>query len=109
MDMIYFFKNKTEYDILTCLKFRRVLSRSLAAVLGLPYSFAHFINPHAGPAAVATYRQNFKPDGDRRAEPDVNVCVIALCAETEAEVDELAGTAALWRLQIGRASCRERV
>ena len=73
---------------------------AVAAVLGLPYSFAHFINPHAGPAAVASYRDAFRPDGDRRAEPRLNVCVIALCAETDDEVDELAGTAALWRLQL---------
>jgi luciferase family oxidoreductase group 1 len=73
---------------------------ALAAVLGLPYSFAHFINPRGGPAAIASYRDNFKPDGDRRAEPRLNVCVIALCADTEEEVERLAGTAALWRLQL---------
>ncbi len=73
---------------------------ALAAVLGLPYSFAHFINPHGGPQAVASYRESFKPDGERRAEPRLNVCVIALCADTDEEVDRLAGTAALWRLQL---------
>lgn len=73
---------------------------AVAAALGLPYSFAHFINPHGGLAAVASYRDNFRPDGERRAEPRLNVCVIALCAETDDEVDRLAGTAALWRLQL---------
>ena len=73
---------------------------AVAAVLGLPYSFAHFINPHAGPAAVASYRDGFKPDGPRRSDPRTSVCVIALCGDTDKEVDRLAGTAALWRLQL---------
>jgi luciferase family oxidoreductase group 1 len=57
---------------------------AVAAVFGRPFSFAHFINPHAGPDAVASYRESFKPDGDGRDRPQVNVCVIALCAETDA-------------------------
>ena len=73
---------------------------AVAAVLGTPYSFAHFINPRSGPGAVASYRENFRADGARRAAPRVNVCVIVLCAETEEEVDRLAGGAALWRLQL---------
>jgi luciferase family oxidoreductase group 1 len=73
---------------------------AVAAVFGRPFSFAHFINPHAGPDAVASYRENFKPDGAGRDKPQVNVCVIALCAETDDEVDALAATAALWRLQL---------
>ena len=73
---------------------------AVAAVLGTPYSFAHFINPRGGPGAVRSYRENFRPDGDKRAEPRVNVCVIVLCAETDDEVDRLAGGAALWRLQL---------
>jgi luciferase family oxidoreductase group 1 len=73
---------------------------AVAAALGLPYSFAHFINPHAGPAAVASYRDGFRPDGAARSEPRVSVCVIALCADTDEEVDRLAHTAALWRLQL---------
>jgi luciferase family oxidoreductase group 1 len=73
---------------------------ALAAVLGLPYSFAHFINPRGGPQAVASYRESFQADGNRRAEPRLNVCVICICAETDDEVDRLAGTAALWRLQL---------
>jgi luciferase family oxidoreductase group 1 len=73
---------------------------AVAAVLGTPYSFAHFINPRGGPGAVASYRENFRPDGDRRSAPQVNVCVIVLCAETDDEVDALAATAALWRLAL---------
>jgi luciferase family oxidoreductase group 1 len=75
-------------------------SAAVAAVLGTAFSFAHFINPRSGPAAVSSYRENFKPDGPRRGEPRVSVCVIVLCAETEEEVDRLAAGAALWRLQL---------
>jgi luciferase family oxidoreductase group 1 len=75
-------------------------SAAVAAVLGTPFSFAHFINPRSGPAAVASYRENFRPDGDGRRQPQVNVCAIVLCAETEAEVDRLAASAAMWRLQL---------
>jgi luciferase family oxidoreductase group 1 len=75
-------------------------SAAVAAVLGTPFSFAHFINPRGGPAAAASYRENFRPDGDRRAAPQLNACVIVLCAETDDEVDELAKVAALWRLQL---------
>ena len=71
---------------------------AVAAVFGRPVSVAHFINPHAGPEAVAGYRENFRPDGPGREEPRINVCVICLCADTDEEVDALAGTAALWRL-----------
>ena len=73
---------------------------AVAAVFGRPFSFAHFINPHAGPEAIANYRANFRPDGDDRPAPRVNVCVIALCADTDEEVDALAATAAMWRLQL---------
>ena len=73
---------------------------AVAAVFGRPFSFAHFINPHAGPEAVASYRERFRSDGPLRAEPRVNVCVIALCADTDEEVDALSATAAMWRLQL---------
>jgi alkanesulfonate monooxygenase SsuD/methylene tetrahydromethanopterin reductase-like flavin-dependent oxidoreductase (luciferase family) len=69
-------------------------------VLGTAFSFAHFINPRSGPAAVASYRENFRPDGADRSEPRANVCVIVLCADTDEEVDRLAAGAALWRLQL---------
>ena len=75
-------------------------SAAVAAVLGTPFSFAHFINPRGGPAAVASYRENFRPDGAGRAAPQVNIGVIVLCADTDEEVDRLARGAALWRLQL---------
>jgi luciferase family oxidoreductase group 1 len=74
-------------------------SGAVAAVMGKPFSFAHFINPRNGPDAVAQYRHNFKDVGGHPA-PRVNVCVIVVCADTEAEVDRLAASVAMWRLQL---------
>jgi luciferase family oxidoreductase group 1 len=74
-------------------------SAAVAAVMGKPFSFAHFINPRSGPPAVASYRENFKDVGGHPA-PQVNACVIVLCADTEEEVDRLAASAAMWRLQL---------
>jgi luciferase family oxidoreductase group 1 len=74
-------------------------SGAVAAVMGKPFSFAHFINPRNGPDAVASYRRNFKDVGGHPA-PQVNVCVIVLCADTEEEVDRLAATVAMWRLRL---------
>ena len=72
---------------------------AVASVLGTAFSFAHFINPAAGPTVVAEYRERFQPS-PTLPEPQANVCVITLCADTDDEVDALAATAALWRLQL---------
>ena len=54
-----------------------------AAELGLPYSFADFINP-AGAAIAADYRARFV-DSERLGAPRLSVCVIAVCAESDDE------------------------
>jgi luciferase family oxidoreductase group 1 len=61
-----------------------------AAELGLPYSFADFINP-AGPSIAADYRARFV-DSERLGAPRVTVGVIAVCAETDEEAEELASS-----------------
>jgi luciferase family oxidoreductase group 1 len=61
-----------------------------AAELGLPYSFADFINPN-GPAIAADYRARFV-DSERLGAPRLSVGVIAICAETDAEAEELAAS-----------------
>ncbi len=58
-----------------------------AAQLGLPYSFADFINPR-GAEIVASYRQ-------RAAEPRTAIGVWAICAETDAEAERLATSIAM--------------
>jgi luciferase family oxidoreductase group 1 len=74
-----------------------------AAELGLPYSFADFINPTGAPFAQA-YRERFE-QSVHRAEPHVAVCVAALCAETDEEAQRLTASwrAAFTLLRQGRA------
>ncbi|MEA2363933.1 MAG: hypothetical protein QOD71_3078 [Thermoleophilaceae bacterium] len=59
-----------------------------AAQLGLPYSFADFINPEGAPIA-ADYRARFV-DSERLGAPRVSVGVIAICADTDEEAERLA-------------------
>jgi luciferase family oxidoreductase group 1 len=70
----------------------------LAAELGLPFSFAHFINPRGGEAVTAFYRGRFKPG--REAKPRVMVCTFLICAETDAQAERLAAPVDLRRLHM---------
>src|SRR6185503_4191100 len=64
-------------------------SGALAAELGLPFAFAHFINPQGGDMVSRLYRENFKPNG-RRAQARVIVCTFAIVAATDEEAERLA-------------------
>jgi luciferase family oxidoreductase group 1 len=61
-----------------------------AAELGLPYSFADFINPE-GAAIAADYRGRFI-DSERLGAPLVSVGVIAVCADSDEEAERLASS-----------------
>jgi luciferase family oxidoreductase group 1 len=61
-----------------------------AAQLGLPYSFADFINPE-GADIAALYRERFAPS-HRLDAPRTAVAVWALCADTEEEARRLAAS-----------------
>lgn len=68
----------------------------LAAHYGMPYSFAHFITDGEGCAeALELYRHLFKPG--LIAQPQSNICVWALAADTEEEA---------WRLFASRERAR---
>jgi luciferase family oxidoreductase group 1 len=73
-------------------------SAALAAEMGLPFAFAHFISGDAE-AVTRAYRRHFRPS-PRCAEPRVLVAVAALAAQTPEEAEELAATIDLWRLRI---------
>jgi luciferase family oxidoreductase group 1 len=60
-----------------------------AARLGMAFTFAQFINPSGGPAAVRTYRAQFRPSPELTA-PQASVALFALCADTEEKADALA-------------------
>ena len=63
-------------------------SGQFAAQLGMAFSFAQFINPSGGPAAVRAYRQQFRPSPELAA-PAANVALFVLCADTEAKALQL--------------------
>lgn len=73
-------------------------SASVAAGLGCPYVFAHFIRPEATADAVARYRAEFRPG--LAPAPRVAMAVFAVAAETEAEARRLALTRDMWVLKI---------
>ncbi|MPZ98098.1 MAG: MsnO8 family LLM class oxidoreductase [Dehalococcoidia bacterium] len=59
-------------------------SAQLAGELGLPFSFAQFINPAAEERAADLYRRTFRPS-PWYAEPTLSIGMSALCAPTEEE------------------------
>jgi luciferase family oxidoreductase group 1 len=73
-----------------------------AAQLGLPYSFADFINAD-GAEIAALYRQRFEPS-EKLAAPRVSVGVWCICADTDEEAEELAASSrmAMRMLRQGR-------
>src|SRR3954469_10831949 len=74
-------------------------SATLAAQLGLPFAFAHFINAHGGDTVCRYYREHYQPSA-REPLPRVIVCTFAICAETDAEAERLAAAIDLRRLHM---------
>ncbi|OGA38034.1 MAG: luciferase [Betaproteobacteria bacterium RIFCSPLOWO2_12_FULL_68_19] len=73
-------------------------SGALAAELGLPFSFAHFINPQGGDTVMRAYREVFKPG--REKAPRTMVCSFAICAASDEEAERLAAPIDLRRLHM---------
>ena len=76
-------------------------SGSLAAYLGLRFSFAHFISAHGGPAVMRAYRNDFR-SVYRYPDPYCMVAVFAICASTPEQAERLAASIDLRRLQMAR-------
>jgi luciferase family oxidoreductase group 1 len=72
-------------------------SGALAAELGLPFAFAHFINPRGGDAVARGYREAFKSRG---REARVIVCTFAIVAGSDEEAERLAASTDLRRLHM---------
>jgi luciferase family oxidoreductase group 1 len=66
-------------------------SGSLASYLGLRFAYAHFISAHGGDSVSRAYRDDFRPS-HREPAPYAMVCVLAICAETDAEAERLAAS-----------------
>jgi luciferase family oxidoreductase group 1 len=72
-------------------------SAALAAQLGLPFSFAHFINPQ-GENATRLYRDSFKAGREDQAR--TMVCTFLICAATDDEAERLCASIDLRRLHM---------
>lgn len=66
-------------------------SAYLAAHTGMALSYAQFINPVGGAAAIANYRQRFRPSAQLSA-PQANVGIFAFCSDNERKVQEVQAT-----------------
>ena len=64
-------------------------SAGIAARLGLPLSFAHFISQDNGPEYVKWYRDNFEPS-EWFDKPRVNIGISAITADTAERAHDLA-------------------
>jgi luciferase family oxidoreductase group 1 len=71
----------------------------LAAQLGIPFSFAHFINPHFGEQVARAYRERFQPS-QAGAQPYLAAAVFVICADTEQEAADLEKAVDLRRVQM---------
>jgi luciferase family oxidoreductase group 1 len=79
-------------------------SASAAAQLGLPYAFAHFIDPMPVRAAIEHYRSHFiSADGSK---PRIILSLGAICAETDEEAERLASSSRLFRRRIRQGDVR---
>jgi luciferase family oxidoreductase group 1 len=72
----------------------------LAAEMGLPYAYAHFIGGH-DPRITRAYRARFQAT-ERAPQPRCIVTAAALVASTDEEAEDLALPLRLWRTRIVR-------
>src|SRR6202008_4416237 len=74
-------------------------SGALAAQLGLPFAFAHFINARGGDEVTDFYRKNFRPSA-RYPKPETLVCTFLICGESDEDAERLAASIDLRRLHM---------
>lgn len=70
-------------------------SAMLAGAMGLPYSFAFFINAQIRPDILNVYRQRFKASAVAD-KPFASLGVFVICADTEEEAIHLSRSRDLW-------------
>lgn len=80
-------------------------SASAAAQLGLPYAFAHFIDPHPTRTALEHYFARFTASKDLSA-PHAILALGVVCADTQAEAERLLMSARLFRRRIRQGDVR---
>ena len=72
---------------------------SLAAQLGLGYAFAHHIHPGPAVEALRLYQENYQGTA-QNLKPKSLLGVLAICAETDEEAEELAAPVDFMRLRM---------
>ena len=78
-------------------------SAALAGSLGLPYSFALFINPDMDSNILNHYRENFIPS-EQFSEPLASLTINVYCADTEEKARQLALSRSLSMLKVATGS-----
>ncbi len=73
-------------------------SAALAAHFGCAFSFAYFINPDGGDRVMAAYREHYRPSPQCQA-PCGSIAAFVLCADSEAEAEQLMKSRDLWQLR----------
>jgi len=74
-------------------------SASLAAHFGLPFCYAHFINPEGGDDVTQSYQTHFK-SSQLHPEPKTMMAMGVMCAETDEEADRLSKSRELWAMRL---------
>lgn len=72
----------------------------LAAQMGLPYTYAHFISGDA-PEVARAYKRRYRPS-PRYPEPRLTLALAAIVAESDAVAERLALPLTLWRMLLLR-------
>ena len=78
-------------------------SAMVAAVLGMPFCFAHFIAGGVGAKVMEVFREHYCPSEAYR-QPTGSVAAHVICAETMEKADRLARGRDVWRLRIERGT-----
>ncbi|MFC9295709.1 LLM class flavin-dependent oxidoreductase [Streptomyces sp. NPDC057011] len=77
-------------------------SAQAAGELGLPYAFAHQINPHASAFALERYRESFRPSA-QLDRPRTLVSVLVTVADTDEAARAVAGPYLLGKIRMRTA------
>jgi luciferase family oxidoreductase group 1 len=80
-------------------------SAQAAAQFGLPYNFAHFIDPNRTREAIELYRRSFNP-GLHGSGPHAILALGVICAESDEEAQRLATSARLFFRRIRQGDLR---
>jgi luciferase family oxidoreductase group 1 len=82
-------------------------SAGLAGQLGMKMTLALFISPNpAPPSVLGEYKQAWR-DAGHAGNPDANIAVATLCADSHEEAEYLAAPAVYWKVKAFRQGIRE--